>query len=181
VAIVLKPPQRRLIPVGPVKIDWSHPLTNGLIAAYVPAISEGINLTGMGGNLSRINPVNIAAASAEGPGIKTAIAGDGFKGLAPPSFLGPANSYYWRGVYTSSISNVVLLGIQYSDPEGAPYLFQSVNCSGTTTNLECLWNTGGGFVNGTATAFPTGVMMSALGTFSNTGGHAVYKTAAGIP
>ena len=102
-ALVFKSPQRRLLlspaSYGAPKIDWSHPLANGLIACYLPGVSRGINLVGCGGDLAPVVAANNSGSTIEGPAFKTATTNDGLKGLAPPAFLGNNNSYYWRGVF----------------------------------------------------------------------------------
>ena len=135
------------------QIDWGNPLTNGLIACYVPGITRGQNIAGTTGDLGPITVANNFDATVEGPSFKTATAADGLKATAPPAFLGNTNSFYWRGFIdnTGGLNDSTdLFGIGYNDPETAPYVVQVIAIfPGVGGAIGLGWNTGGTLVHST--------------------------------
>lgn len=80
---------RQLPSAGHLFIDWSHPLTKNLVAAYAPGIMGGYNITGFGLNLARSASTSVAA----GP------EGIGFKGLA-------TTAAFWSVVAPASLKGL---------------------------------------------------------------------------
>lgn len=166
-ASILKPfgnllSPKRTVPTGQLKIDWTHPLTQGLLACYVPGVSGGINLTGQGADLSPIVPNTWQDSTIEGPGWLTVTAGDGLKAVAPANFLGTWSglSFYWRGYFgTASGLGGMVIGIEHSDPESNPYIYAAITF-GSNGSPNVFWDSNaGGLVSlNTATNNPNTFM-----------------------
>lgn len=168
---------KRQVPNGALAIDWGHPLAQGLIGAFVPGVSLGINFAGTIDLARRGTPptysANFSSSTQEGSAYYASLAGDGLAALAPASWLTQTQSFYWRGVCSSSTS-IGLLGVQYSDPEGAPYWFQGLTHGGGVIRGE--WNSGGGYTAGSGVSEEPGVFRGYGVTFPGAGGNVLlYK------
>lgn len=65
--LVFRPQAKRAVPTGRLKIDWSHPLANGLIGCWVPALMPFIDLTGINADLSVFHGPAAMDVGPEGP------------------------------------------------------------------------------------------------------------------
>jgi hypothetical protein len=61
-------PARRMMPNGRLRIDWSHPLANGLIGCWVPGVAGGIDLTGNHPTATTVGSGGKTDVTVEGPG-----------------------------------------------------------------------------------------------------------------
>lgn len=96
----------RRVPVEPVEIDWSHPLSSGLIGCYVPGTPAGLqDLTGIGPALLP-GPNGFIGYTPEGRGYScnngSAAA---YSTVMPPSWmLTVGGTLFWRGICTGNAS-----------------------------------------------------------------------------
>jgi len=132
---------RRLTP-SRYKIDWSDPLTNGLMAAYLPGVSQGVNLTGTGSDLVFGSAPLTHVPFQEGPAAKFSQANSGLTGPAQSSILLPPQSLYWRGVQLGSgSSSVNYIGIDFAAAGTSPFVI--ANITETSGLVTVYWNNNG--------------------------------------
>jgi Concanavalin A-like lectin/glucanases superfamily len=174
-------PRRSVPRGGRLSIDWTHPLAQGLIGCWVPGVSAGINLTGMGADMlpSAAGNVQTWADGPEGAAWQTAKTGDGFAITGPPSvFVGQINSLYWRGIFTGTIASNAgspLIGLEPNNTGGGPFLYQAIDVVfGSGGAICCEWNSGGSFAQSGTSFVPTiNTMYGFAGTFKP-GGNSVF-------
>jgi hypothetical protein len=189
-AIVFRPPQRRIIPSsgfgGALKIDWSHPIANGIVAAFVPGVSGVIDLCG-GLTLAQGTAATFDAAS-EGPAMSHAAAGTGPFGTVPSGHAlrsWAKLSYYWRGAVGASLgatANARLIGVNYDSVSTSPFITAALyldNGSPTNPNTwKAAWNAGGSFsiaTNHSAISVTAGAVFSAAATYNQSGNVKSYS------
>lgn len=96
----------RKVPVGPVEIDWNHPLACGLIGCYVPGSSSVLqDLAGVGPTLLP-GPSGFIDYTPEGLGYSSNNGNaSAFSTIMPNSWqLTVGGTLFWRGVCTGSAS-----------------------------------------------------------------------------
>jgi hypothetical protein len=129
------------VPSGNLRINWDHPLSIDLVACYVPGVSYGKNITGLGGDLS---PTNAPTTSITQDGAALATNGNHIYlgALAPQWWLARAKqrgaSLFWRGVNlaTASTGYAGLFGITYDSAQGSPYSVLSLYREDGSTTLH---------------------------------------------
>lgn len=117
--------RRTVLPGGIPTINWSNPLTAGLLACYVPAAHTGpriYNLACSGGDLT-LGAGATYIMTPEGQALNNTAADGGASGPCPTRWLAsPYGSLYWRGYHTDTPTNTVaLVGIQYTDSDIQPW------------------------------------------------------------
>jgi len=180
VATVFKPGRTLAIPVwGKPRIDWTHPLANGLISCFVPGVAAGIDLTSTVGDLTADTSV-VLGVSQEGPALVTTVSAGGlYKTGGLPSSITGFNqlSLYYRG-YPLGNQNTYThwFGILYSNTDSNPYHIASISSPGPTV-VWLEWNSGGSYshLNG-GYVWPSGVVRLA-GTFNVGGNASLYVNA----
>lgn len=106
----------RNVPTVPVAVDWSHPLSAGLIGCYVPGAPSYLSdLTGIGPTLAPDSATAATLAnSIEGYGYQAnQTQGSAFANVLPSQWqLGTAGTLYWRGTLVSAADTnpLVLFG-----------------------------------------------------------------------
>ena len=134
---LLLPKRRTTQPQTPVGIDWSNPMTRGLIGAYLPCGSYA-NLVGIGGTLT---PLTTPPATIISP-IGSAFAHlSGSSALYAPVYGTPfttsTNGYsiFWAGqVISASVVgpyNSLILGICYGNADTPPYISYGLESNNT--------------------------------------------------
>ena len=137
----------KILPSIPVQIDWSNPMTNGLVLAYVPGFSGPNELTQLGAPKMTYNSTCSFDMTKEGPSLKT---------IAQTTVVGPfallqathpavtANSVtiYWRGYVTnvSTGTNYPPLAGIYENGSFKPHMSL---IAGSPSAVYTEWNTGG--------------------------------------
>ena len=91
--VVLSFSPKRSLPNGGVRIDWSHPMTNGLIGCYLPGITRGIDLCG-NVNLTASSGATFDSTTPEGPGMLAGTAATR-SGMTGPASGYPSNLDRW--------------------------------------------------------------------------------------
>ncbi len=159
------------VPTGNLSIDWSNPLSMNLQAAYVPGVSMGKNIAGLGADLAFGSAPQAASRniSADGPGLKHSVANDRLIGTATTAMITNTDNWsiFWRGTNTavSSVSdNTMLFGISYDNAGSAPYYSYCFTKTFSTGLISIAINNGVGnpadqlIVDGAA--YGANVMMS---------------------
>lgn len=109
------------VPNGPLAVDWTHPLSQGLMACYVPGTNGGQNIAGSGGDLAFGTAASIGVG-ADGPGLaSTSSTASGLSLSGVPANLRGKTAYsgYYRGYVSSATTDY------------APYLRLTSNNTGT--------------------------------------------------
>ena len=89
----------RQVPLGPVAIDWSNPLADGLIGCWLPGAS-GVDIAGKAPTLA-YGAGAIVQATPEGPGegVTTSASNTGMTAIVGAPFTNyTALTIYWRGL-----------------------------------------------------------------------------------
>jgi hypothetical protein len=153
---------RHVLRPGRPWIDWTHPLTNGLIGCWVPGLSGPIDLTGQVLDLSQNSSAGniLLTTTPDGPALnslKNAGAGNAtYYGIAPSSFKTWSNlTMFWRGFVGPSGdtlgNNSTIFGIAYDNAVGPPY--QVVDLGMTVAVRSFVdWNSGGTYMSGNSGA-----------------------------
>ncbi len=138
----------RMVPTVPVRVNWGHPLAQGLIGLYLPAIYGNLNLAGGAFPSLGILAGTPVAGALAGP----SLAGGSAYGAvsAPIGGVYPASqgfSSVWVGTLRPQGSSQLshLLGV---DPptNTAPYGYCSIeNGNGGTDQYHALFSSGGAF------------------------------------
>lgn len=141
------------VPGSLPRIDWSHPLANGLIGYWMPGIGGGVDLTGVAPPLT-INSGFTNDMTVEGPSDFSNTSGtnggmSGLVGTGSPYLNQTAISMYWRGVPMGDNPDTspVCIGVLYGTADASPNTvwcilisaFGGVNWS----NLRGFWNSAG--------------------------------------
>jgi len=169
----------RQTPRGPVKIDWSHPLAQGLIGCWLPGISGGIDLTG-------INPSLVARTASktgvavEGPGLVSDAVNTGMKGVvgntSPLTTWTDGFSIYYRGYKLGSgNNNCDILSIFYDSAGNFPFNVAGLT-DPSTGQVATVWNHGGSLSQGTAKSVNNPGLNSLGGTFKVGGNAVLYQS-----
>ena len=182
----------RQTPRGPVKIDWSHPLARGLIGAWLPGVSDGLDLTG-NCNLTQTTNKSGPTVSQEGAagGLVPASASSPiWSALAPPRYKTWSTlSMYYRGdrntLGSTAGSDPYLIYLSYDNGLISPYAIAGIGKVSGLNDLSTIaaeWNTtAAGLNTGTPANFEQAGTVSALATFGNTNGNVVlYKNGAQV-
>lgn len=173
--LVLRRPQPRQLPAAGVKIDTAHPLANGLIGCYVPGISGGVNLVGIGADLTPTLATN--DITQDGPALALTTSTSHLSALALAPFIGWTTGFslFWRG-RTDPASNpfdyATLIGVSYSDPSGSPFSVATLHRRSLSTNIRAQTNSAGTVVDTADWSIALGSTFSAGASFT-VGGNAV--------
>jgi hypothetical protein len=170
--LILQEAPRNVTPTGRARVDWRHPLANGLVACYLPGITmQGLNLAGLGGDLALVSTALAPAVTRDGPAWASTTAANGLKAPAPAAFLANTVSYYWRGVLSSATpDDTVLIGIQFADPETGPFHYASITTQQGALRLGTEWNSGGVHTVGSPFTYTAG--FNSIGATFTPGGNA---------
>lgn len=150
--LLFLPSPRILLPKQYV-IDWTHPLTNGLIGCWLPGISHGLNLAGFANQLAYDTAPQGDGATLEGPSHRFNQAHCGLVGTASNEFLSNPITWYWRGrtITQNTGTSSDLCGV--SNNASPTIATGSINHNGTV--LSAFWNHGGTLANFTIATFPS--------------------------
>ena len=158
---------RRTIGGGVPRIDWSNPLTDGLIGCYVPGVTGGYNLTGLGANLTPGSAGNAFVTTKEGAAWTTASASGGFSTASAPAAWKTGNATLYMRGYNSSTTNAnYIFGVFYGTGTN-PYYVVSIGVPNASPNvLQAQWNTGGTYTTGSNSTKSPGTFFSYGATFA---------------
>lgn len=126
-----------------VVIDWTHPITQGLIGCWVPGILPNASLVD-GLILANGSAPQANFMTAEGPSIRNNQANAGLKsGTAPVAFRSNPMSIYWRGVaFGNPSTNTAVFGVGSHTTATSPFIGPAtIAYSGNQLGLW--WNSGG--------------------------------------
>lgn len=170
------------LPGGVPRINWSNPITAGMIACYVPSASGGSVIPNLVGNGIDLRAESGArwANLAEGQGITSLASTSGADCVGVPTSLRPvsAMSCFWRGSLNGSTpgTNTPLMGITYANTDSSPYFVFAV-CDGAATQnkLGNYWNSSGVAANSAQIAPPAANKISSIvGTITLGGNSYLY-------
>lgn len=155
------------IPIGPLNIDWSHPLSAGLMACYLPGIS-GVDISSQAPTLAPETSGYKRGVTSEGPSLLSdAVATQGMASIVSAPFTTWTTlSIYWRGFSVgASSNNSNLVGITFDNLCGAPFLLAGLElgATGWTTVTATGANTGTGVFDNSGNF---GKKFSCCGTFN---------------
>ena len=190
-ASILKPftnfvtPGNYQVPAGPLQIDWSRPVTNGLIGAWVPGAMGNIDISG--GTQQYLNIDTNAAIDmfGDGSGLATTSSGGGYCGYYSANLTsgssfqavtssGGQNSVFVRcaytGIFAGPSSYASLCGANYDNSNNSPYYTWGLQ-SNAAFGFTVYYNSGGSQITGnvTCTAFGSlvkGVEYDVAGCFA---------------
>ena len=143
------------VPNGPLVIDWTKPITRGLLGFWLPGIAMGMTditrqTSQVLGPYSGTTGGPVPTLSNEGPGLNFTNAGTSLAfSPCPPAYLTPsAFTLYWRGLLlaTSGFSAyTTILGVNYQYPTNvAPFNLWSMGLdSAGGPGMGLAWNGGG--------------------------------------
>lgn len=143
---------KRQVPIGRLKIDWTHPLAQGLLCCYVPGAMGGHDVTGQGPTLVWASPTNpTMAMGPEGPGSYTNLAGNAsLEATATPALKSWTTEFsmYMRAFQpAASTSTCNPFNITYDNAQSFPYFvagFQlNSGATGASGNYYVVANSGG--------------------------------------
>jgi hypothetical protein len=187
-ALVLKPPQRRLLPNGKLKIDWSHPLAKGLIACFLPGISYqdlSGNCPDLTLNQNPSSPIPPFGVGPEGPVLTGAFAntsGSILTCLAPSQFKNWNNlSLYFRGPRGNGNGVGGLpyfFYVSYTSGVGSPFSIASIGDSNNTdlSTVGIEYNDGSSNQKTAGTVnLSAATQISVLGTLTVAGNNILYS------
>jgi hypothetical protein len=172
-------PSRKVTPPGVSRIDWSHPLAQGLIGAWVPGISGGVDISDLGPNLT-FDTSAVVTPTSDGPGLTSTAANSGMFGTATPAFKSWTEfSIFWRGVLygVSGTGNCSLAGVSFATPEATPFVIATIiDNPSIAGSLALQWNSGGSFANTAASSvnLSTNAVQTAGATFKAGGNAQLY-------
>jgi hypothetical protein len=164
---------RQRLAAGIPRIDWTNPLTRGLVSCYLPG--QGFfDICGVGPRLTLTSTFSYGN-SVEGLAFGSATAAAGAVGSVPPALQATTRlTFYWRGVMASAtLTNAEIMVLSYNNSWTAPF---GITLRANTSNLFLGWNNNGSFSSITlATTWATNVVTSVAFTL-RTGGSAIgYK------
>jgi len=163
------------VPVGPVEIDWTHPLARGLIACYVPGSRSFLSdITGIGPTLNLVGASSLAPCS-EGIGLASVAAGEMATAVVGYPYTSlTAASLYWRGQSVGSyIGGVNPSPFVALDTTSGASPYGAFAIALFSNYFQLYWNvadTSNSIVNGVS--FTEGQTASFAGTFQP-GGNAI--------
>jgi hypothetical protein len=137
------------------KVNWAHPLANGLIGCWLPGIHGPVDLCGNHPDLY-LQPLSIPGATVEGPAQFSSPGSTigGMSGQSPDMFKNATQvTLYWRGTPMGSdgASYSSLCGVVFNAGQGPPYLVYNLQLQGDWSSFLPAWNTGGAWTLGPAT------------------------------
>ncbi len=143
-------PGIRQVPIGPLRVDWSHPLTRGLVGAWIPGAMGNVDITG---HVVRPLTVDSGAGllngiSREGPGQSDGNTTQrGMSGAATPEYKSWSGfTLYFRGrALGNSAGDANFTAITYTNTLSSPFTVASIGAGtgGTTSQISLSWNVGG--------------------------------------
>ncbi len=132
--------------MGPVEVDWNHPLSQGLIGAFVA--SQGfVNVAGQSPPL-KPNTETPIGTNAFGPAYIQQTGGAGLYLTAPQNFrLLNQLSVFWKGTCLGSYVgpyNAIIAGVSAASTDTSPYVaYGVINTSTNATGINISGNTAG--------------------------------------
>lgn len=164
----------RRLPTGNLSIDWSHPLTRGLIGCFVPGVMGGVNLTAQCPPLAIKTATDTRKVNQEGPcWTSTADSAGLFGASAPAAFTTWTQfSLYWRGFFTSyATGNSKIFGVEFNNIGSSPFVVASMGFGGNNVPFVVEWNTNGTYTANVGTTLTAG--FQSLGATFKVGGNVV--------
>jgi len=165
------------------RVDWSNPLTDGLIGCYLPGTLQGIPIVGPklsqgdGGPGSRVVLKEGYAYRSNTTGSNT-----GLITTAPAAYTGSAFSCYWRGRINGAPGDTFpsLIGVTYTNSDTNPFYGRMIaGDSSDYLAIGCRWNNAGTLASPTTAIDVTGSYgaqpFSLCGTFLTGGNSILYK------
>jgi hypothetical protein len=163
------------------RIDWTHPLTFGLQACYVPGVTYGKNLTGLGANLAFDTAPQGVSITPDGPGVLSSQANSGLLSVnpTPAAILSTPISLYWRGVMVAGSASTNfsdLIGVSYDNGNDSPFYVGGLSVGASTTAVEIISNGTGGAAS---SAPAQNTMFDVVGTVPASGNSVLYFNGVG--
>lgn len=169
------------VPIGRIRIDWNHPLANGLILCLVRG--EWVDIAGTSWVIGLTQQVasGLYGAGPEGMGYAGGPAAWTTALPASHSLEVTPISYYTRGWFTTQASGTgSLQGTSFQQPNVTPFVVTGIGLDGTgpPAKLQAKWNTAGVVQSLTSSgaAFSANSLCSAGASFPLPGGNTlVYQ------
>jgi hypothetical protein len=176
----LSPPKTQ-IPVGPLTVDWQHPLANGLITAHLPGLYGATDLTNRAPSAVissfAAGDLVFGALGPDGPALSmgTNTTGQLETGQSIPGLNVAARSIFVRFYRVGNPGNnqAIVAGSTFALPNASPFVDLWIQYSSSLTLLQLLYLQSGGtsaslFFN---TNLSNNTMYSIGGTISNASGN----------
>lgn len=150
-------PPRTQLGQGKPRINWSHPLAQGLIGCYVPGWCGNTiyNLVGIGGDLV-VQSGAAYANTQDGRALDSSASNSLAFVTAPPTMQPAVGSAFWRGNLKAavSVSNIDLMGLTFTNSDTTPFDAFTIGWS-SGSQLFGSGNIGGAQANATQAATVT--------------------------
>lgn len=176
--MLLRPVRTIAAPFVPANtiIRPQHRLARGLIGAWLPGVTQGINLVGLSPPLAPDTAVSYGVGP-EGIGLKSTAANAGMTVLAPSRFTNWNElSFFWRGQSLGQriSGNAAYISVDYDNAASSPYVVAGIYNQGSAGQAVAVlfWNTGGTFTTSTITSALTNNQVYSLGASFTVGGNA---------
>jgi hypothetical protein len=173
----------RRVPTVSVEIDWTHPLSNGLVACYMPGSLRGaVDLTGIGPFLAPVSSAAVIGPTSYGPGLVSDASAASIGSSAVPAAwkLATAGTIFSALELTGTpVASTSVFGLAYNSSGTTPFndyllFFDSstrlgfaYNHGGTSASVQSLVAMGSGRHTAAATF-----------TISNTAPIVIYQDGA---
>ena len=148
------------VPLGNLRVIWTHPLARNLVTCYVPGVMGGKDLAAFAGALD-LN-INVSTSS-----IFDTFGGPALQNTESGSILGPVSpvipsshplrnftqlTMFWDGCCLNSaqpLNHDNAISINYDNTGASPYIvFSLVTNAASPLELNVQWNTAGVLANG---------------------------------
>jgi hypothetical protein len=186
-ASILKPFGNHLnpsrVPLGPVTVDWTNPLSQRLIGCWLPGISYGRNLGSV--PMLDLTPGSAVttANTPDGPGLKVTAANQQLQGNCSWT-NSPYNQWsqstninqfsLFCRMYTlgNSSNNLLAVGVTTDTAGSSPFHVASIATVSATTKIQLAWNSSG--LHTSSVQYDPGAnVMTSLGGSFTVGGNAI--------
>lgn len=140
------------VPQGFLRIDWSHPLSNGLMFYYLPGVTP-LDIANKDPGILALSGASFIGSSPEGPSVDCTInnSGDGIltSTVVPGAASATAMSVYARGYKVGAPPNnsSFIAGITFSvNPNNSPFVMVGLQYNLSTIAIRVSYNQAGSLV-----------------------------------
>jgi hypothetical protein len=171
-------------------VDWSHPLSGGLVGCFPFNEGQGFISQNLAGNREQLVQTGAAPWRSTSAGIGIETKGSSTQWIAsnPGPALKPANtvSIFWRGIIlggkTGGVNNPYIFGMAFAATNTSPYCcYGFIRPNAADTTIGCWVNDGALRQDAFALAIPSsvvGVPISLLQTYDRSSANILYVNGA---
>jgi hypothetical protein len=152
--------RKRIIPLRNSTIDWTHPMTQGLLGCWLPGLGVG-DLCGNTPNFTYIGANTTIVYTPDGPGMGGTGTNQMYAVTTPAivKVFKQGMTLFWRGniLLSPTGGSANFAGITYDNANTSPYLVIGVGANSSGVNWQWNWNQAGAFNGPSGGPLPTGM------------------------